>query len=1095
MGLQIRTYVNGEQKYLDLYGDENVTIDISFAEIQDITKRNSAFTQEFKVPGSNNNNEIFNYFFEINSVPLDWNPKRKFEAALIYNGYEIFNGNIRLNMVTINVREKIYSVTFYASVGDLAANIGDKALCNVNTTSLNHSIYDENVAGNLWIDPSLHPTSLLPSSSSYINPITDGDVQYIIGQRGYDYTGSTFGTIRDINTAQTPILEFSGTSGFFDNQFSPMIPSYFIPSIRTRKLYELIVNQADYQIESYFFDTDYFGRYYVPLSFNTESPYMAQSKTFKLEILNTSGDTVPAGGSYFDVINQLAITTNEFVFKAKELIVSDELGFNPVNPANYPTEPLLSGFSDYVFALPNSPNNPITLQIPFNWNWTAPANPLGFTQIVAKVKLYLLTDITTTLIQAREVAVENIIVNTASGATSGIVTINNSVDQVFSYPNGTALYFVTVDWFGGPANVTRVSIKNTNNVIVLPTTIELYKEMGCDHKQIEFIQNVNRMFNLVVIPHPTKPKTLIIEPIVDWIGKGQQLDWTDKVDYNSPQTLRPTTSIINGSIFTANKIDKDFVNTQYNTKSNKIFGQNIIDLGVDYKNATIPLTQSLGQNTDYYLDGVGEYEIALPCYFVTKENNNNGRSVFEYRPFRSLPRMIFKSVPIPSGNTGEGPVFYRYARNSTPFTIDGLTPMGDLQNVNRLTTYPYAISGFSHYTTYDASTKFLDNELVYPEVETQYDRYYRDYVEDLTSEENKIYTCKMYLTPWDVSQLYANEVIFIKNAKFRINKISNLSLIEPDMCEVELVKLTRDYTPTPTLFYDLVDCDDSCNIIHSNTDLNYLLWAFEGKYVAIGTDFLSTKRYKVIRTDYNQDYTYENVWFTIGTTVNGINPNDYNVYWNYKIYNSCTASTQTHTLTPYNDFSGRTNECVEMYIENTGVTVSVFTFTNCTGGTQTYILGPSVSTTICGRYGTFQGDGFIFCPELINPDCSGVLPPYPNTLNWYFDSDLGAYDANITNPRLEIRQQLTGQEIVNVISFSSGVTTFYSGYLDIETGFIYQNNAGSINNIAIVIGTSYGDDSYGRLDIPNPTVGTFYNLDVSPYLPASGNIYVTIITY
>ena len=72
MGLQIRTYVNGKQRYLDLYGDENVTLDVSFAEIQDITKRNSAYTQEFKVPGTDNNSDIFNYFFEINAVPLDW---------------------------------------------------------------------------------------------------------------------------------------------------------------------------------------------------------------------------------------------------------------------------------------------------------------------------------------------------------------------------------------------------------------------------------------------------------------------------------------------------------------------------------------------------------------------------------------------------------------------------------------------------------------------------------------------------------------------------------------------------------------------------------------------------------------------------------------------------------------------------------------------------------------------------------------------------------------------------------------------------------------------------------------------------------------
>jgi hypothetical protein len=333
--------------------------------------------------------------------------------------------------------------------------------------------------------------------------------------------------------------------------------------------------------------------------------------------------------------------------------------------------------------------------------------------------------------------------------------------------------------------------------------------------------------------------------------------------------------------------------------------------------------------------------------------------------------MVFKSVPIASGNTRQGPVSYRYAFANNPFTTLGFVAMGDLQNVNRLTTYPFAISGFSHYTTYDASTKFTDDELVYPEVETQYDRYYRDYIDDLTSEENKIYTCKMYLTPWEVSNLYANEVIFIKNAKFRINKINNLSLIEPNMCDVELVKLTIDYTPTPTLFYDLISCDDNCDIIHSNTDLNYLLWAFEGQYVDLviyfDTPTSIIKRFKVIRTDYNQDYTYENVYFDIDVTVNGTNPNDYNVFWNYSVFSACTGSTQTHTLNPYNDFTGTTYECIDVYVENTGATESVFTYIDCIGSTQTYILSAGGDVNICGLYNSFEGNGFIFCPEIINP--------------------------------------------------------------------------------------------------------------------------------
>ena len=971
MGLQIRTYVDGQQKYIDLYGDEDVTIDVSFAEIQDITRKNSAYTQEFKVPGTNNNNDIFNYFFEINSVALDWNPKRKFEASLIYNGYEIFAGNVRLNQVTILIKEKVYSVTFYASIGDLVSNIGDKALCNVDTSSLNHSLYEEDVADYLFDDPSLHPPSLtyLPY---LMNPVTEGKVQYTLGQRGYDYTGSTYGTIRDIDTQQTPILNFSGAPGFFDNQYSPLISSYFIPSIRTRDLYSLIVNQADYQIESSFFDTDYFGRYYIPLSFNTENPYMAQAREYKYTFVNNSGTTYGMHGGRPKVVHDVFPNTdnNQFLIYPKD-ITEENLDFNPIQLSNYPVAVATAGlalYSDVVFAIPLAPVQKYTLKLSYTTLYSGPNDPFGPGEtIVGAINLYRYDNGTTLKISGYNLESFNIVADTEFSGNTYSDSYLFDLEPAFSYEHGTELYFLAVDWFVGNVNVTNVSLEIVSSPVVLPYTIELYKEMNCDQKQIEFIQNVNKMFNLVVVPHPIKPKTLIIEPIVDYIGKGRVLDWTEKVDFNSPQTLRPTTSLINGSIFASNKMDKDFVNVQYNVKSNKIFGQKIIDLGIDYKNVTINLTQTLGQNTDYYLNASGATNIALPCYFVLKQGNNNGIPVFEYRPFRSLPRMIFKSVPLSSGNTGGNAIFYRYAGTNTPFTVNGLVSTGTIPNINRLTTYPFAVSGFSHYTTYDSSTVFTPDELVYPEVETQYDRYYNDYVEDLISEENKIYNCRMYLTPWDVSNLYCDEVIYIKNAKFRINKITGLSLIDPNICNVELVKLTRDYTPTPTLFYDLIDCDDNCNVIHCNTDICYLLFAFENQFVTLSFYRpipLRTKRFKVVRTEYNENYTYEKIYFTKGRTIGGTNPNDYYIGWDYTAYDSCSATTEPFTLNVYNDFTGTTINCSTIIITNPTLSTLPFTYTDCYGTKINCFINGSTTYRACGVYGSFEGSGLTFCNDV-----------------------------------------------------------------------------------------------------------------------------------
>ena len=984
MGLQIRCYVEGVQEFLDLYGDENITVEVSTAEIQDITKKNSTFSQEFKVPGSKTNNRVFEYFFDLNTEYLSFNPKKKFEADLLYDGYEVYNGYVRLNSVSINKLEKIYSITFYTGVGDLVSNIGDKGLCEVDTTSLNHSLYEDGTASALFDDPSLHPIELIeennPTYAAFLDvnlpgwdsSVGRGDVQYFIGHRGYDYTGGTTGTIADIDTSNTPILNFNGGYGFFDNPQTAVPAIYLTPAMRVKKLYELIVNQGGYSIQSDFFETDYFKRFYLPLSFNTDQPRMNQSVEMGLDWITTGLNT---GTTFFSgmTIDDGSSSTSRNIIQVGQ-VLNDNLNFNPVDPT------LFNGFGKYLFQIPASPA--VEYQGSLSTLYVGLGSGGTSSQLVSVLYLYRFQSFnpTTGVVIADELDATAVLAY--DDLPGGIYTAN---DIVGTLPNNLSNYYYFLSFDPITALNTfpyTAQFQITSSPDLLPYTIELNKEMSCEKKQIDYITDINKYFNLVVVDHPFKEKTLIVEPIVNYFGKGETLDWTDKVDYDSPQSLFPTTTVINGSVFLANQKDQDFINEEYTRKSNLIFGQQIVDLGEEYKNQTIDLKQKmLGQNTDYYLNASGDTNIAIPCYFIAKEVENEGQSIFEYRAFRSLPRLTFMGVPIPSGNTGQQAVYTRTVGSNVPFTIFGLNPVGDLTNMNRLTTYPMALTGFSHYLIYDSSTEFTTDELVYPEVDTQYDRYYRDYIEDLISPDNKIYTVKMYLSPWDISQLYFNEKIIIKNAYFRINKITNLSLIEPGLADVELVKLTRDYTSTPTLCYDLINCEDGCDIIHTNTDLVFPIWAFDGKVVRITSSFSdtgeqTTKTYKVVQRQCDDTLNYQKVWFTNAREPYG----DYFVFYNYQIYDDCESEDANYTL----DIQDETDPeyiplstCYTYVITNTGSTRADFTFTQCNGTPASWTLDPSESTLFCGLYGTFEGEGFQFCLD----DTQTCVNPSPVPTN------------------------------------------------------------------------------------------------------------------
>jgi len=155
MALQIRTTIGTDLVFLDLYQDAPILLNTSFAEIQNITSKNSAFSQSFQLPGTKSNNEVFDYYYDISSVPTNFNPNQKFSAIVTWDGLEILNGYIRLENVVNDKDEIIYNITFYNQVGDLAANIGDKFLRETDLSALNHP-YSPNVILQSQYDPNLY---------------------------------------------------------------------------------------------------------------------------------------------------------------------------------------------------------------------------------------------------------------------------------------------------------------------------------------------------------------------------------------------------------------------------------------------------------------------------------------------------------------------------------------------------------------------------------------------------------------------------------------------------------------------------------------------------------------------------------------------------------------------------------------------------------------------------------------------------------------------------------------------------------------------------------------------------------------------------
>ena len=853
MSLRIRTTIQGQIYYLDLFQDEPLNMNFSFAEIQDPTQKNSSFSQTFNLPGTKTNNEIFDFYYDINTVPINFDPNKKFEAIISWDGYEIMRGNIRLNQVTLNKDEIIYNITFYNQIGDLAANIKDKFLRDLDFTSINYPYFDT-VIPFCQVDPNLVAISgpVYPSPYSY----QDGKTWWGLYNIGYNYLSGN-----SVNYLSTPLVQFTPLSGisyqpevgYFDYSGNAVWDYYFKPSLQIKTLYELIVNQAGYTITSKFFNTNYFEKFYLPLKFLDESVYPANAKTFCYEVSGqTFSDYTNVAQVNSDLCYPNLVCDNYGIAVDASPPPFSYLSISNLYPGSYTFQ------FDYTVSTTGSTQQ--LQQRCLSSSATSFAN-LYFQYVVSPPRPDIL--IKSSVLCASPIS--------ATTTTQQNISFNYSLN--FTGTTDFTFYFV---YKNVKIENFRMRIISAPRFLVSGQTIDFSKEFPVDdYKQIDFITSINRYFNLVIVPNPDNPSDLIIEPMIDYIGKGEVLDWTTKVDHLQPMQITPTSSFINGTYQFEFKLDQDYANQNYNKAANRTFGTRKQKLNIDYKDEVTKFNYMFGSPLDVTILPVIPEMLTLSSLSKINSNDTDGVVINQFIPYKILPRLIFRGISLPTQNYG----FTGNSGSTLPYQIWYHKELGTTRNedrftlTNRFTTYPFNYSGFSHYTNWQGydKTTLLPPEYYFPEALDLYKIYYQDYIDDLTSKENKLFAGKIYLYPEEVKSLRFDEKIIINNAYFRINKISNYNLLEPSICDIELIKLTKDYTPHPVFYYDLYPCSSGGTIYHSNSDLNYHLYAYIGRYVKLFDDNVNYLGcYSVSGGTYNPAYSYQHFYIASAYTANSV---------------------------------------------------------------------------------------------------------------------------------------------------------------------------------------------------------------------------------
>lgn len=850
--LYLRCEINGEKRFIDLFDDEDIFADYSFAEIQDITSKNSPYTKSFSIPGSKNNNDIFQHFYNFNTALTDYDIRTAFEASFEVDGYEILTGYIRLENANITVTEVEYTVTFFSQVGLLSANIGDKVLADLNFSGLSYGYSPDIVTGTLY-DQDFQTTQTALGT----------ELIYMLANFGYDYDDE-----KNIISGSTPILDYRSGSvpGYFDYIGSPVRYYYLKPAVQVKWIYERIFREAGYSINSDFFNTAYFKRFFLPFTFSSDSLYLNQSLIPQFHWKNDeriTNNIITTGITWY---NTSPVQTSQFerVLQLPEIV-------NNING---------HAFSNYTFVVPAEGN--YTIRVTFAGFNPEPYDPPYSDGFNASVSIHFHQieqgghngTTGTTVFYSGEVVVP------ADQAWLRSFTFNAYLATNYDYAFDVKLTNGTVD---GILNYAELEILDGPRYVV--GDVDLSRELPpTEEKQIDFITGINKRFNLVVVPEPGEKNVLRVEPIVNFIGKGDVLDWSKKIDYNSTINISNTTSVINGTLYFSAEKDEDYGNTEFNKTTNNIYGTQYIQLNTDYKSQTTVFNDGFTNAVDDVLQNINTPNITIPIYYITREENNEGQPELYYNARKTIPRIVFRGLNLPAYNVGY-------------FTTTGFTQTNsfyiETQNVdmfpiyNRFTTYPFGLTGFTHAVNFNKRQRFNRYEYDFSCYEDLYDIYYEDYIQDIISPDNRILVGMFYLLPEEIAALKGNERIFVSGNYYRINRIAQYNLKRPALVEVELIKLTKEYEPHRTRYFKLQNCANPLLFKYGNTDLNYTLWAYVGKRISIGGQC-----YTILRDEYRDDVVYERF-------ITNFQPNSFLPLF----YNDCSCSSPINSVQVYDELS------------------------------------------------------------------------------------------------------------------------------------------------------------------------------------------------
>ena len=765
-----------EFTFLDLYGDIPIKINKSFAELQDIAKKNSDYSIGLTLPGSKKNNRFFEDFYNVDAQTLYFNPTERVNCSVLLNDEVYFRGYLRLNKINVINSKVEYDVTLYSTVGNLFGEIGNNLLKDLDFDDTDYTIN--------------HTFSLTGVTNLFgqSNFFTDGEKPYPyfypIVHNGYNYTnvtgttggtsniylpnfsGTTTGaTLLDqtrLYTSTSPIGSWStltGATAAGAEEYRINSPIYGLrdnqlkPALSIWSLIQLIFKTYGYKIKSDFMNTPWIKSLYL------YGYYSYEGTKFGWKVNN---------------IQQLPLEGVQILY---------DFGSNTI------------------IVVKANRGIPCYALEDINYNLTLIGPGPSFTpQFQSGVIRAGTSGATVTITGTYDFLGGSVPISTAS-----LRYLPKAVGDSQTYVDGDAVDF---------------SLVIDQNI-----------------KQIDILSSIAKKFNLIFIPDPDVPNQIIVEPYDFYVGTGNIYDWTPYLSWDKGFTVEPALNFIESTLLLTDQEDGDEGNRIFKNETNRIYGQNNVYNPTDFKSQDKKIDTIFSPELIRKWDENIGLPLGIN-YAASNQADSDGQVRWSYKGVKTKPKLFYWLGPanpfidnvgeVYSGGTGYYNTYTVKVSESlytgSSLGSSGINVMPEIPVISH--TMPIGISDQDKINNDSLSILFNSELPVDIGIQTYnvytsndvYNVFYRNRINNIYDPNTRFISGYFDVKYSDIQNLQWNDIIKINEQYFTINKINEFNLTNRELTKIELIQVNLNPQEYPTRYFKYQYCDAPSYCFKLKTD-------------------------------------------------------------------------------------------------------------------------------------------------------------------------------------------------------------------------------------------------------------------------------------